>query len=99
MPVIVEPENYDHWINPEVKFEVVKHLLKPFESNQMKEYAVSTEINNAVNKKTNLDTPVTIEAPAQASLFRPCASGAVTSASNTLHRGRSNTFLGTCARS
>jgi putative SOS response-associated peptidase YedK len=69
MPVIIAPENYAEWINPEIKFEAVKHLLKPYEPSQMKEYPVSTEMNNAVNKKADLDVPVTIEAPAQTSLF------------------------------
>jgi putative SOS response-associated peptidase YedK len=43
MPVIIAPENYEQWINPETKFDAVKHLLTPYESNQMKEYAVSME--------------------------------------------------------
>ena len=69
MPVIVAPENYEQWMNPEIKFEAVKHLLKPYESSQMKEYPVSMEINNTTNKKADLDVHVAIEAPAQAILF------------------------------
>ena len=69
MPVIITPENYDQWMHPEIKFEGVKHLLKPYESSHMREYPVSAEINNAVNKKDDLDTPIAIETPAQASLF------------------------------
>ena len=69
MPVIIAPENYEQWMNSEIKFEAVKHLLKPYESSQMKEYPVSTEINNAVNKKADLDTAVAVEGSSQASLF------------------------------
>ena len=68
MPVIVTPENYAEWMNPEIKFDAVKHLLKPY-AGKMNEHPVSTELNNAQNKKLDLDSPVAPEVPAQASLF------------------------------
>jgi len=63
MPVIVEPADYDLWLNPGTRPEDGLHLLRPYPSHNMRVYPVSTHVNNARN-----DDPTCIE-PLQADLF------------------------------
>ena len=52
MPVILNPKDYDHWLDPMQKPEQLQQLLQPYSSTEMTCYPVSTK----VNKPTN-DTP------------------------------------------
>ena len=53
MPVILNPKDYDLWLDPTVqKLEQLQQLLQPYSSTAMTSYPVSTK----VNKPTN-DTP------------------------------------------
>ena len=48
MPVILEPQNYDRWLDPELqKTEMLQSLLQPYQSEEMTFYPVSTKVNNA----------------------------------------------------
>lgn len=48
MPVILERENYDRWLDPELqKPETLTSLLQPYQSEAMTFYPVSTKVNNA----------------------------------------------------
>ena len=48
MPVILDPENYDRWLDPELqKTEMLQSLLQPYQSEEMTFYPVSTKVNNA----------------------------------------------------
>jgi len=48
MPVIIEPEDYDKWLDPEVqKPESLQSLLQPYKSEEMTFYPVTTKVNNA----------------------------------------------------
>lgn len=50
MPVILEPKNYDLWLDPEVKkSELLQPLLNPYPAEEMTAFAVS----KAVNKPSN----------------------------------------------
>lgn len=50
MPVILDPKDYDLWIDPEVKKpEQLQQLLQPYSSEAMISYPVSTKVNNAAN--------------------------------------------------
>ncbi|MBK8900866.1 MAG: SOS response-associated peptidase [Anaerolineaceae bacterium] len=49
MPVIVEPEDYDLWLNPEPDPEQGLHLLRPYPAEKMVAYPVSTLVNNPRN--------------------------------------------------
>ena len=50
MPVILDPKNYDLWLDPDVKkSELLQPLLRPYSAEEMMAYPVST----AVNKPTN----------------------------------------------
>jgi putative SOS response-associated peptidase YedK len=50
MPVILDPDSYDLWLDPGVKdVGLVAELLKPFNARMMRSYPVSTRVNQAVN--------------------------------------------------
>ena len=49
MPVIVEPEDFDLWLNPEPNPEQGLHLLRPYPTEKMTAYPVSTTVNNPRN--------------------------------------------------
>ena len=53
MPVILEPENYELWLDPGFKdLDTLTAMLKPFDAAKMKCYSVSTLVNSPAN-----DTP------------------------------------------
>ena len=48
MPAMLRPEDYELWLDPgERRVESVIELIKPFDSDRMKRYPVSTRVNNA----------------------------------------------------
>lgn len=50
MPVILEPDTYDLWLDPGMRdMRVVSDLLKPFDAQLMRCYPVSTRINHVAN--------------------------------------------------
>ena len=50
MPVILEPDNYDQWLDPGVKDDTtVMEMLHPYDAHQMKRYPVSTRVNLVKN--------------------------------------------------
>ncbi len=56
MPVILEPEDYDMWLDPGDNPEQALHLLRPYPAAKMDAYPVSTTVNSPRN-----DTPECIE--------------------------------------
>jgi putative SOS response-associated peptidase YedK len=57
MPVILEPEAYERWLDPAVqKVDEVKPFLQPYRAGDMQSYAVSLVVNNPRN-----DVPKCIE--------------------------------------
>lgn len=70
MPVIVAPEDYEIWLDPDVTdFEAIRHILKPYDADQMRTYPVSTKLNNAQNEGAELGVPVMLDVPVQPRLF------------------------------
>jgi putative SOS response-associated peptidase YedK len=70
MPVIVPPEKYDLWLNPDVEdFEAVREILKPYDPNLMRHYPVSPKVNSVKNDDAECAAPITLELPKQARLF------------------------------
>lgn len=69
MPVILDPSNYDLWLDPGMtKIEAASDLLKPFEAQLMRAYTVSLRVNNVANDDAGCSVP--IEQPhAQTNLF------------------------------
>src|SRR6201997_4235582 len=50
MPVILDPDNYDLWLDPGMTdVQVVSELLKPYDARSMRSYPVSTRINHVAN--------------------------------------------------
>jgi len=63
MPVILQPENYDHWLDPRVTdAKRVACLLKPLEGRLMRAYPVSARVNRTEND----DAECAREVPGQA---------------------------------
>lgn len=55
MPVILHPEDYELWLDSDVrKQELVKELLRPFPAEEMEGYAVSASINSPRNQGAEL---------------------------------------------
>jgi putative SOS response-associated peptidase YedK len=51
MPVIVTPDKYEIWLDPDVTdFDAVRDILKPYDADQMRRYPVSTKLNNSQNE-------------------------------------------------
>jgi len=70
MPVIVTPDKYDVWLDPDVTdFDAIRDILKPYDAAQMRRYPVSTKLNNSQNEGAESATPVTLDTPVQARLF------------------------------
>ena len=51
MPIIIEPKNFDEWLNPENQEpDEIKPLLKPFDASKMEAYPVTSFVNSPSNK-------------------------------------------------
>jgi putative SOS response-associated peptidase YedK len=69
MPVILDPDGYDLWLDPGMKNVVeVSNLLKPFDAGLMRCSPVSTRINYVVNDDPECSAPVELT-ETQARLF------------------------------
>lgn len=62
MPVILSPDAYDTWLDPGLNdVATVADLLKPFDSNLMKRYSVSTRVNSPKNDDPSCTEPQVID--------------------------------------
>jgi putative SOS response-associated peptidase YedK len=58
MPVILDPDNYDLWLDPGMKnVAAASELLKPFDARLMRCYPVSTRINHVANDDEECSAP------------------------------------------
>ncbi len=73
MPVILHPEDYDLWLDPGFEnTEELRALLKPYESDQMKRFEVSSRVNAVKNDDPDCVAPTAepeSAAPSQPTLF------------------------------
>jgi putative SOS response-associated peptidase YedK len=53
MPVIIEPELYDRWLDPETKEKSLLSLFAPFPNKKILAYPVGIEVNNPKNDNLN----------------------------------------------
>ncbi|MGA9471872.1 MAG: SOS response-associated peptidase [Terriglobales bacterium] len=61
MPVIVDPDAYDLWLDPGMNdTRVVSDMLKPYDARQMRCYPVSTRINHVANDDSECSAPAEI---------------------------------------
>jgi putative SOS response-associated peptidase YedK len=59
MPVILEPESYDLWLDPGMHdASTASELLKPFGAQFMRCYPISTRINHVANDDEQSSAPV-----------------------------------------
>ncbi|MBW4577695.1 MAG: SOS response-associated peptidase [Aphanothece sp. CMT-3BRIN-NPC111] len=54
MPVILDPKDYDLWLDSKVKSELLQPLLRPYSAEEMAVYPVSTKVNKPVNDSSEL---------------------------------------------
>lgn len=58
MPVILDPENYSAWLNPEQKDpQPLLRLLQPYTGHDLQAYPVSTRVNSPKNNTSDLLIP------------------------------------------
>jgi putative SOS response-associated peptidase YedK len=71
MPVILDPDNYDLWLDPAFRRTAsVSDMLRPFDPALMRRYPVSTRVNQVQNDDSDCATPLGQQpSPAQARLF------------------------------
>ena len=61
MPVILDPDSYDLWLDPGMtNVQVVSELLKPYNAQSMRCYPVSTRINHVANDDEECSAPVEV---------------------------------------
>ena len=59
MPVILDPDSYDLWLDPGVQdLGEISQLLTPYDANAMSSYPVSTRINHVANDDEECSRPV-----------------------------------------
>lgn len=62
MPVILPPESFDTWLNPvELPTEILDFFLKPYGSEKMQAWPVSTAVNKATHPGEQLIKPLNAE--------------------------------------
>jgi putative SOS response-associated peptidase YedK len=70
MPVIVTPDQYDVWLDPDVNdFNTIRDILKPYDANLMRRYPVSRKLNNSKIDDAEAASRIILETPKQAKLF------------------------------
>lgn len=58
MPVILEPQSHDLWLNDDSRSPELKNLLVPFPASEMTSHAVSYDVNHTKSDNENLVLPV-----------------------------------------
>src|SRR5258705_1228984 len=70
MPVILPPDKYDLWLDPDVTdFDAIRDILKAYDANLMRRYPVSRKLNNSQNDDVESASRVTLDTPNQPKLF------------------------------
>jgi putative SOS response-associated peptidase YedK len=58
MPVILDPESYDLWLDPGMQnVAAISELLKPYHTSRMRSYPVSTRVNYVANDDEECSRP------------------------------------------
>ena len=59
MPVILDPDSYDLWLDPGMRnVNVASELLKPYDARSMRCYPVATRVNHVANDDEGCSAPV-----------------------------------------
>jgi len=59
MPVILEPKDYDRWLDPETKDRPPVDLMRPYPAERMRSWPVSARVGNVRNNDAELLEPAT----------------------------------------
>ena len=71
MPVILPPASYDLWLDPGFRdAAATTEMLKPYDTGQMRRYAVSTRVNNVANDDPHCSERIEASGAIQHGLFR-----------------------------
>jgi putative SOS response-associated peptidase YedK len=58
MPVILDPDSYDIWLDPGMRnVTTASELLKPYDARLMRYYPISTRINHVANDDEECSAP------------------------------------------
>jgi putative SOS response-associated peptidase YedK len=61
MPVLVDPDSYDLWLDPGMQnLAAISELLKPCDARLMRSYPVSRRVNNGGNDDGECSRPVEV---------------------------------------
>jgi putative SOS response-associated peptidase YedK len=61
MPVILDPDNYDLWLDPGMQnVGAASELLNPYDPQQMRCYPVSTRVNHVANDDEECSRPIEV---------------------------------------
>jgi putative SOS response-associated peptidase YedK len=61
MPVILDPDCYDLWLDPGMHDTgAVSDMLKPYDARMMRSYPVSNRVNSVVNDDAECSTPTEV---------------------------------------
>lgn len=59
MPAVIEPEDYDRWLDPEVQDAAnVSDILRPYPAEKMQAWPVDAAVGNVRNQGAQLIEPV-----------------------------------------
>ena len=58
MPVILEPDDYDRWLDPTTPVGELRSLLKPYPAERMRAIAVSRNVNSVKNDDESCIQPI-----------------------------------------
>lgn len=62
MPVILQPEDYDLWLDPNLQDgRHLQHLLRPYDAESMQRHPVSTIVNSPRNETSECVEPIDID--------------------------------------
>jgi putative SOS response-associated peptidase YedK len=61
MPVILMPDDYDAWLDKATPIAAARAMLKPYDAELMKAYAVSRDVNSVKNDVETLIEPLPSE--------------------------------------
>lgn len=62
MPVILDADDYERWLQPEASAAEAKKLIRPFPAKRMESYPVSRIVNSYENDTEECIAPITLEA-------------------------------------
>lgn len=71
MPLIIRPEHYDLWLDPQTPLEQVVALLRPYPAREMTAYPVSEKVNHPRIDEPALIEPVEKHPGEESGLFHP----------------------------